>query len=164
MFMGKYAWSPEWQEAKEPVLFLKLVLKKKQGGKVKTHYLQRLQRRCRNKDWWKLSLEEIMSRLSAAEVQFDAECVRAGTLRLRFLDRLAEDLAKKNDTTTEVELRKLNNVAKQKKQAARIRNTSVPIQIGGLSTCERKVLNRKTLRPSQFRFGRIRDASCTPAC
>jgi hypothetical protein len=29
MFMGKYAWSPEWQEAKEPVLFWKLVLKKK---------------------------------------------------------------------------------------------------------------------------------------
>lgn len=26
----------------------------------------------------------------------------------------------------------------------------VPNQIGGLSTCERKVLNRKTLRPSQF--------------
>jgi hypothetical protein len=89
---------------------------------VKDHYLRRLQRRCHNKDWWTLSLEEIMSRLSAAEVQFDAECVRAGTLRPRFLDRLAEDLAKKNGTTKEVELRKLNNVAKQKKQAARIRS------------------------------------------
>jgi hypothetical protein len=39
--------------------------------------------------------------------------------------------------------------------------SSVPNQIGGLSTCERKVLRRKTLRPSQ---PCRKTTSCTPTC
>lgn len=59
--MGKYAWSLEWQKAKEPTWFWKMVLKKKRGGKVDGDYLRRLQNWCDNKDWWQLTETEILS-------------------------------------------------------------------------------------------------------
>ena len=119
-FLGKYAWSPEWKAAKIPLLFWKLVLKRKRGGKVKRDYLRRLAHKCKNNDWWLLTTEEIQSRLSAAEAKFDYDCVRSSALRLQFLEGLAEALAKKNKTTQESELKKLNNISKQRRKWGRI--------------------------------------------
>jgi hypothetical protein len=120
IFLGKYAWSPEWKKAKTPMIFWSLVLKRKQGGKVKSDYLQRLQNQTEVDQWKNLSVSEIQSKLTAAKAKFDLDCVRSSLLRIQFLDRLAEDLAIKNGTTKEVELKKLNNISKQKRRANRI--------------------------------------------
>ena len=68
-----------------------------------------------------LTEEEIQTRLSTAEAHFEGDCMRSTVLRLRFMERLAEDLAVKNKTTKAAELKKLTNIAKQKKRASRIR-------------------------------------------
>jgi hypothetical protein len=119
-FMGKYAWSPEWQEAKQPIWMWKMVTKKKKGGKVNGKYLKSLMHQCGHPKALHLSIPQLEANLSKAQSEFELACQRDSTLRLQFLDRLATNLAAKNKTTKEAELKKLTNISRQKQQAQRI--------------------------------------------
>ena len=105
--MGKYAWSPEWREHKLPVLLWKKVIKRF-DGRVKPKYLRRLMNQCNEPDALLLSKSQAEEKLRQAEKEFSVSCVRSDEMRKEHVTQLAKSLAKKNDTSEAVEMKKLS--------------------------------------------------------
>lgn len=72
VFSGKYAWSPEWQQAKAPVLLWKMVLKRLKGGTVKSKFLKRLMKQCQEPKALHLTMAEAQNKLDRAHNHFNA--------------------------------------------------------------------------------------------
>ena len=70
-FLGKYAWSPEWQEYKLPVLLWEKVVKRFDGT-VRPKYLPRLMNKCNEPGALRLTKAQAQLKLEAAKEDFAA--------------------------------------------------------------------------------------------
>ena len=92
--MGKVKWSPELQEVRDKIHYLRLCISRKTGRKVGARLLIRLSKKVQfNTACW--SMKELKDRLDAEYKNYKALKKKAGELRQAHMESLAEALEKK---------------------------------------------------------------------
>ena len=118
-----YEWSPTWRKLEAEVQLWR-VARKRFKRRIKGKYIRRLMKKAGNKDCFSLTEEEMIIRLKNAEEALDEFKPQASKYRKAFLQGLAKELAKRNDTTEEGELKKLNNQESQRKLGRKLKRFS----------------------------------------
>ena len=118
-----YEWSPTWRKLEAEVQLWR-VARKRFKRRTKGKCIRRLMKKAGNKDCFSLTEEEMIIRLKNAEEALDEFKTQASKYRKAFLQGLAKELAKRNDTTEEGELKKLNNQESQRKLGRKLKRFS----------------------------------------
>ena len=115
--MGEKQWTPDYQMAREMVALWRLVVRKKQGKKVSSRFLERQMAKCNEVGALDLSLEEAIENRTCA---YRAEKILAKVSvasRKSWLESLCEAKAEAGDLSKEQELRNRIRIEDQRRNA-----------------------------------------------
>jgi hypothetical protein len=118
---GEVPWSPKLQRFRTEIELWTMILRKRKGVKVSNKRIRRFMRKTGIWNALKHDLEDTIKRLAEIHQSYKEAKTHADVWRNDFLESLAEAKAAKNDTTVEVERKKLTTVSRQRKQARNIK-------------------------------------------
>lgn len=132
--LGEKQWSPDYEAAREQVALWKLVVRKKQGKKVASRFLNQQMKKCRETGALQLSFEDFLERRNAA---YRAEKIVAKVTvvsRKTWLESLCKARAEAGQTFKEQELRNMIRLEEQRRNARLISRVNGKLRAGSVTS------------------------------
>ena len=121
--MGEVEWSPIIQALRNKIDLYLCVIKRKKGGRVCRKLLCRKEKKAGIYDTAKLSLEEAVRAFKDTFNLYKTAKKEDKELRDKFMEQLCESRATNNNTNKESEMKKMKNIANQRRVARHINRT-----------------------------------------
>ena len=120
---GAVEWSPKLQAVRNKVDLFICVLKKKRGGRVCRRLLARKERKAGIFDTKELTISQAHNQLKDILKEYKQAKTEAGQSREKIFELLCDRRAKRNNTTKEQELKKLQNINRQQRLSRKVNTT-----------------------------------------